>query len=443
MGIESLLQHNMQGAGIAGIDRMAGNAMYPQSQMDKTQYAVSSQMPTSAAVMKSDYEPLNDPLTGTLTEAFASGGIARYDGESGSMVEEAPEEEKRPLTMAELSDKLKDEYNYNNDYEPTWYEFQSLKEKDPAQWHRYQLDWLGHQQGWQIGQNTPERNAAGIPVIQDEIEQAKKAGVPEEEIYQILANSERSGNYQNQVRIAQEAAAKKAGGFGGLIMPAATIGAMVAAPYLAPMLAPTFGAVGGAMAAGALTGGTLGGLGAGMSGGDVGQGILKGGAMGGASAGITRGLNMIDPSVAQGLKGVSTAKNLYNFAQSGGQDLGSGINAFRGVKSMAPVEAAQGGLMASGGITTLGSYSDGGRLLKGPGDGMSDNIPATIANRQPARLADGEFVIPADVVSHLGNGSTDAGAKQLYKMMDRIRHARTGNKKQGKRINPNKYLPKG
>jgi hypothetical protein len=152
---------------------------------------------------------------------------------------------------------------------------------------------------------------------------------------------------------------------------------------------------------------------------------------------------MIDPSVAQGLKGVSTAKNLYNFAQSGGQDLGSGINAFRGVKSMAPVEAAQGGLMASGGITTLGSYSDGGRLLKGPGDGMSDNIPATIANRQPARLADGEFVIPADVVSHLGNGSTDAGAKQLYKMMDRIRHARTGNKKQGKRINPNKYLPKG
>jgi hypothetical protein len=108
MGIESLLQHNMQGAGIAGIDRMAGNAMYPQSQMDKTQYAVSSQMPTSAAVMKSDYEPLNDPLTGTLTEAFASGGIARYDGESGSMVEEAPVEEKRPLTMAELSDKLKD-----------------------------------------------------------------------------------------------------------------------------------------------------------------------------------------------------------------------------------------------------------------------------------------------------------------------------------------------
>jgi hypothetical protein len=96
---------------------------------------------------------------------------------------------------------------------------------------------------------------------------------------------------------------------------------------------------------------------------------------------------------------------------------------------------------ASGGLASLGSYSDGGRLLKGPGDGMSDNIPAKIGKHQPARLADGEFVVPADVVSHLGNGSTDAGAKRLYSMMDKIRQARTGKKAQGKQINPNKYLP--
>jgi hypothetical protein len=96
---------------------------------------------------------------------------------------------------------------------------------------------------------------------------------------------------------------------------------------------------------------------------------------------------------------------------------------------------------AGGGISTLGGYSDGGRLLKGPGDGMSDNIPAKIGSKQPARLADGEFVIPADVVSHLGNGSTDAGAKQLYKMMDKIRSARTGRKAQGKQINPNRFVP--
>lgn len=101
--------------------------------------------------------------------------------------------------------------------------------------------------------------------------------------------------------------------------------------------------------------------------------------------------------------------------------------------------------MAGGGIAgyNLGGYAAGGnpRLLKGPGDGMSDNIPATIGDRQPARLADGEFVVPADVVSHLGNGSTDAGAKHLYAMMDKVRTARTGNKKQGKQIKPQKYLP--
>ncbi len=97
---------------------------------------------------------------------------------------------------------------------------------------------------------------------------------------------------------------------------------------------------------------------------------------------------------------------------------------------------------AQGGSTgyNLGGYSDGGRLLKGPGDGMSDNIPATIGHKQPARLADGEFVVPADVVSHLGNGSTDAGAKHLYSMMDKVRRARTGNKKQGTQIKPEKFL---
>ncbi len=94
-----------------------------------------------------------------------------------------------------------------------------------------------------------------------------------------------------------------------------------------------------------------------------------------------------------------------------------------------------------GNVSNLGGYSDGGRMLKGPGDGMSDSIPASISGKQPARLADGEFVVPADVVSHLGNGSTDAGAKQLYKMMDKVRAARTGRKAQGRQINPKKYMP--
>ena len=96
---------------------------------------------------------------------------------------------------------------------------------------------------------------------------------------------------------------------------------------------------------------------------------------------------------------------------------------------------------AGGGLSHLGGYSDGGRMLKGPGDGMSDNIPAMIGSKQPARLADGEFVVPADVVSHLGNGSTDAGAKKLYAMMDKVRRARTGKKKQAPAVNTGRLMP--
>ena len=92
------------------------------------------------------------------------------------------------------------------------------------------------------------------------------------------------------------------------------------------------------------------------------------------------------------------------------------------------------------GINAPRGYAHGG-YLDGQGDGMSDSIPATIEGKQPARLADGEFVVPADVVSHLGNGSSKAGSKRLYAMLDKVRHARTGNKKQGKEIKPEKYMP--
>jgi hypothetical protein len=82
----------------------------------------------------------------------------------------------------------------------------------------------------------------------------------------------------------------------------------------------------------------------------------------------------------------------------------------------------------------------GGRYLDGATDGMADEVPANVG-RDEVRLSDGEFVIPADVVSHLGNGNSEAGAKQLYEMMSRTRKTRTGNPKQGKEINPRKMLP--
>ena len=96
---------------------------------------------------------------------------------------------------------------------------------------------------------------------------------------------------------------------------------------------------------------------------------------------------------------------------------------------------------AAGGLGALGGYSDGGQMLKGPGTGQSDDIPATIEGEQPARLARDEFVIPADVVSILGDGSSDAGAERLYAMMDRIRKAANGDTKQQSKINPNQVLP--
>jgi DNA-directed RNA polymerase specialized sigma24 family protein len=105
------------------------------------------------------------------------------------------------------------------------------------------------------------------------------------------------------------------------------------------------------------------------------------------------------------------------------------------------------GALAGGGSTSqynLGGYSDGGRLLRGPGDGVSDSIPATIGNKQPARLADGEFVIPARIVSELGNGSTEAGARKLYAMMDRVQKARrktTGKRRVATNTRADKYLP--
>jgi hypothetical protein len=104
---------------------------------------------------------------------------------------------------------------------------------------------------------------------------------------------------------------------------------------------------------------------------------------------------------------------------------------------------AMGG-MAQGGMYNLGSYSDGGRLLRGPGDGVSDSIPATIGQHQPARLADGEFVIPARIVSELGNGSTEAGARKLYAMMDRVQQARgktTGKNSVAVNSRADKHLP--
>lgn len=154
-------------------------------------------------------------------------------------------------------------------------------------------------------------------------------------------------------------------------------------------------------------------------------------------------------------KKASGFNTLYDKAPTGGSTLlyAAGGNVLMnppddqtGMPTQTPMQNFEhGGIMSMIGNTVpqqtfaSGGIADG-RFLSGGGDGMSDSIHANINGSQEARLADGEFVIPADVVSHLGNGSSKAGAKQLYSMMDKVRQARVGTKKQGKQINPRKYL---
>jgi hypothetical protein len=140
------------------------------------------------------------------------------------------------------------------------------------------------------------------------------------------------------------------------------------------------------------------------------------------------GFSPPDPGGLEGTKGDQTGD--YPSEGGTGQGIGgtdiSGQSESPSADSIGSPAIANGGLLAlaQGGMSNLGSYSDGGRLLRGPGDGVSDSIPAMIGRKQQARLADGEFVIPARIVSELGNGSTEAGARQLYAMMDRVQKAR-------------------
>ena len=172
----------------------------------------------------------------------------------------------------------------------------------------------------------------------------------------------------------------------------------------------------------------------------------------GTQTGGTKGQSLLDKLLSNkgllqaGLGGLG-ALAAYKSAkdaqkQAAGATLGKNApvtatrSAFKGTKYSAE----------GGGIGSL-DMAQGGRALPpryldGHSDGMADKVPANIDGKRPAALSDGEFVIPADVVSHLGNGNSNAGAKRLYEMMDRIRHARTGNSKQGKQINPDKFLPR-
>jgi len=451
----------MYSSGIAGLNTpIEQNQMYPGSQQVPSQYATPSQAPISSSALNASYEAKTDPYTGEMK--LANGGIAalRYDeggdvqptysnDDNGNLVDSngkivaTAEARNDPYIQStffnpksavandpaeaqafyelkskdpkqfysQVADKLGKQiinaYQGNENYDTEYNQLQGLKDIVPKDYYKNQLGFKAHSMGWQVGQNRGERNAPTEQEIASMVPEAQAAGLAPEEINSIVSQNFGQARNRNVQRIASLA---ETGGSGFSFQ-----------KDLQPILQ------------------------------NVGIAALTAGA-GAALAPAAVGAEAALPTVADaglGLADLQTAykayglgKNLYGAASSGGKDIGSDIGAAKGLYSLgSTMMAAQGGVMHSG-IGDLGGYSDGGRLLKGPGDGMSDHIPATIGDKQPARLADGEFVIPADVVSHLGNGSTDAGAKHLYKMMDKIRRARTGNPKQGKQINASKFLPR-
>jgi len=517
--------------GTGGIGALgAGNAIYPQSRMDKTQYATPMQLPTSADVISSDYDPKTDAYTG-MPSRFARGGIAaipRFDGEETSQVE-APKEWDPSSGQVKLQqyEDPKDpfsgvkslvDYSIPKDQIQTYIpntDIETGKASGGGQLILKDGSSLGVDGSGVVHAATPGRNdytlnkegyyqptGANLTWDPNLSRLTKKVGGIDVDVpglytkggYQDPQGKLRTNEYGMPVPLAPAYLDSGAG----------KSGLADAAPYIA---AAALG--GGAyLASPAMTGfagmvpasQTLLGAGAATApvvsttAGDVFAGYSPtGSAAGTAGTTVPAGYNTAvaaTPAAVEAAK-VAAVKEATTIPTAA--KVGAGLvalNALGGSRGSAPtsypvastttteaprqqqniasqqfnpymnyasmtmpgMSSSMPGAyyqpltyryMAQGGVADLGGYAVGGKLLKGDGDGMSDDIEANIGGAQPARLADGEFVIPADVVSHLGNGSTDAGAKQLYKMMDRIRQARTGNKKQGKRINPEKFFPKG
>jgi hypothetical protein len=515
MALNNLYQ-NQQPQG--GIDQLAQNAMFPQSQMDKTQYAVPSQMPTSAEVINSDYDPQTDPYTGMPAKPFAAGGIAtlRFDGENGSQVQDPSSQVLKGATL------VKEGITSDNDgnVQPAIYQLPNGSQisvdpssgtimsatpptssyTDPAN-QRPGYRNIPYAFSSMRGQDTININGVDVPLVAPELVIDPNTHQPVTQngnfvtIQSVSPQPTNAGNLQDIMGTVTPILAASGWGYGaaqGLgLVGEGSVGMVDSAGNIIGG-----GAEGAAYGTGA-TGATvspefapvdtpLEGTGAAPGSSAIPDWATQNADAAAQEAAQTAPYNTAPADIASkaGLSSAAAKKALaayalgqtglkmlspqasaapsssYSGAMSGSSNTPAtnmgGVTGYTGEVPMGGYNASplqlsrikgstgdlsySAGGKTGGGIATLGSYSDGGQLLKGPGDGMSDNIPAKIGNSQPARLADGEFVIPADVVSHLGNGSTDAGAKQLYVMMEKIRKARTGNKKQGKRINPSKFL---
>jgi hypothetical protein len=395
--------------------------MFPQSQMTSPQYATPTQMPTGAQAVAADYDTKTNPMTGDiLPQGFAGGGAIAFS--SGNLVDKYNGSQYDPRSYM----------GANNPYDPRSYmqkpeqapvnprDLSVVTDSDPA---------------------TANLDAFSSALVrQGKIEAAAKmptAGIKAARpTPKTLSSGLTTDPYMAQVAAAQQAQAQQAAtqmpeigaAHGGIIgMAAGGSTPQVYKPsYQNYQQAPFQQATQNPAQLQANTQAYIQ-----QSIPTPTRNVMS------TTPGQSTAGHAIDPLLMQGspayLKAQADAAAAAALQTPTAYDQNAGGGG-----------AAQGGIIgyAGGGMPSLGGYSDGGHLLKGPGDGMSDSIPAQIGAKQPARLADGEFVIPADVVSHLGNGSTEAGAKHLYAMMDKIRAARTGRKKQAPQVNATKYLPK-
>jgi hypothetical protein len=379
--------------GPANINFM-GNDMYPTSQQQRSYYATPTQAPTGAQQATASYEPNTNPLTGQMTTNMAAGGIAqarRYADGGTTEATQAPQVPQPPQANQTQAPSLVNFAPFAGRYGASDANPQAAMTQD-----------LVSRMAMRNAANPmPGQTPPVVPMQPAGITAAPYAyaaptftrptdtpNIPFQNPKAIRGTAEWNAE---QARIAAEAEAKRQ-----------------AEMAVAPVDIYSGGNGGGA------AGGLM-------------PGALK--YSGGGKA--INNMAAVDDYVAQYQTDPATVTAK---AKSGDWNAMIALNKINKTPNQ--------NYAAGGGIGHLGGYAAGGnpRLLKGPGDGMSDNIPATIGGKQPARLADGEFVVPADVVSHLGNGSTDAGAKHLYNMMDKVRKARTGNKKQGKQIKADKFL---
>jgi len=388
------------------VERMTQNMMggqgnmYPLSQQEHTNFATPTQMPASAEVIRSDYDAKTNPYTGVM---MANGGIARFADKGAVNEDDVESYKERMKRLKNMNEMLKDaesssrisvpgmEYmpdtyvprepsriNFNANPE-TFVDNPQMKGVMGRAGANYALDRDTSLMAGLSGFAGKDRGAMTVKPSTMDIGVARKVGPG-----YLSGQYQRSLTGQEPARYMANYAINMAEG--GITYDAATqrySGLPSSAPAAPVEQLPA----------------------------DL-------------VASLTPQYQAANP-------------NFFSY-DAKNQRYGAGIpsmsqlSAFKSMQDQKAAEEAaaaasrayEGYAMGGNVISNLGGYSDGGRLLRGPGDGVSDDIPATIAGKQPARLADGEFVIPARIVSEIGNGSTDAGAKRLYAMMDKIQAGR-------------------